>query len=59
MNNVIGLSKARKKRAQTKRKEQAELNSVKFGRTKAQKKMEEATVSRADKMLDAHKTKEE
>lgn len=59
MSKIIGLSKARKQRARTKRKEQAESNAIKFGRTKAQKKLEEAEASKTQIALDAHRLERE
>ena len=46
MSNVTNLNQFRKSKARTEKKARADENAVKFGRTKAQKSLEQA---RADK----------
>jgi Domain of unknown function (DUF4169) len=52
---VVSLSKARKVRAKDTAKAQADANAVRFGRSKAQKAVEDADQARAKAVLDAHK----
>ncbi|MBU2867965.1 DUF4169 family protein [Pacificibacter marinus] len=56
MSTVINLNKFRKQKARADKRAQAEQNSVKFGRTKAQKDLEKAEKSKAKTLLDGHKT---
>lgn len=53
---VVNLNKARKDRARTVRRTQAAENSVKFGRTKAERDAERATRDKTAKHVDDHKT---
>lgn len=55
MADILSLSKARKARARTGKEAQAAENRVKFGRTKAEKQLEQAKANLADKKIDAHK----
>lgn len=55
MADILSLSKARKAKARTDKEAQAAENRVKFGRTKAEKQLEQAKASLADKKIDAHK----
>jgi hypothetical protein len=52
---VISLSSARKARTKDAAKAQANANAVRFGRTRAQKAVEDATKDKAKDKLDAHK----
>jgi Domain of unknown function (DUF4169) len=52
---VVSLSKARKVRAKDTAKAQANANAVRFGRSKAQKAVEDADQAKAKAVLDAHK----
>lgn len=56
--NVINLNQFRKKKARTEKRAQADENAVKFGRTKAEKRLEEAQKTKAKSELDAHKRDE-
>ncbi|SDX21080.1 DUF4169 family protein [Roseicitreum antarcticum] len=51
----INLRAARKAQSRLKKSAQADENAVKFGRTKAQRALEEAQAAQARKALDAHK----
>jgi hypothetical protein len=52
---VVSLSSARKAKARAADKAQADANAVRFGRTKAQKAVEDADKAKARDTLDAHK----
>lgn len=52
MAEIINLNKFRKARARADEKAQAEENAVKFGRTKAQKKLEAAQTEKSERDLD-------
>jgi hypothetical protein len=52
---VISLSSVRKARTKDATKAQADANAVRFGRTRAQKAVEDATTDKAKDKLDAHK----
>lgn len=56
MGTVINLNQFRKQKARADKRAQADENSVKFGRTKAQKDLEEAEKAKAKTLLDGHKT---
>jgi hypothetical protein len=56
MSTPINLNQFRKQKARADKRAQADQNSVKFGRTKAQKDLEKAQKSKADSLLDGHKT---
>jgi len=49
---VVNLNKFRKAKAQADKKAKADENAVKFGRTKAQKSLEEARAEKAKRDLD-------
>ncbi|MCA8880884.1 MAG: DUF4169 family protein [Rhodobacteraceae bacterium] len=51
----ISLSKARKSREREKKAVQATANSLKFGRTKAERTADEAEGSRARRLIDGHR----
>ncbi|MCQ0093478.1 DUF4169 family protein [Roseovarius sp. M141] len=51
----INLNRARKQRARDDAKAHADENAVRFGRTKAQKSLEQARSDRAAKGVDDHK----
>lgn len=55
MSTIIGLAKARKQRARDAKKAAAAANSVKFGRTKAEKRQDAAELARQASLLSAHK----
>ena len=52
---MVSLSKARKAKARDAAKVQADANAARFGRTKAQKAVDDADQARAKAVLDAHK----
>jgi hypothetical protein len=51
----INLNRARKSRAKTAKRLQADENAVKFGRSKAKKDADAAAAHKARKQLDGHK----
>ena len=51
----INLNRARKERARAEARLQADANAVKFGRTKAEKLLDEARSGEAARKLDQHK----
>ena len=55
MARVVNLNNARKTRARMAKQSQAVENTVKFGRAKAQKSLEEARAEKADRDLDGAK----
>ena len=55
MSNVVNLNKARKAKARNAAKRQAEANSIKFGRTNAEKAQDSAKTDKARHDLDGHK----
>jgi hypothetical protein len=50
----INLNKARKARAKSEGKARADENAVKFGRTKAEKALDQARADKARRDLDGH-----
>ncbi len=52
MSQISNLSRFRKQKARAEARKQADANSVKFGRTKAQKLADQAGRERAEKHLD-------
>ena len=54
MSNITNLNQFRKTRERAEKRAQANENAVKFGRTKAQKRLEEAQETQARAWLDAH-----
>lgn len=55
MSKIVSLNKARKSRARDAARKKADANAVKFGRTKAQKTMDEAASDKTNRDLDGHK----
>ena len=55
MTNVVNLNKVRKAKARKAAKRQAGVNSIKFGRTKAEKAQDSAKTEKARQDLDGHK----
>ncbi|NNE59257.1 MAG: DUF4169 family protein [Hellea sp.] len=53
--NVIKFGKAKKALNREAKEAQAEANRQKFGRTKAQKKLDQSVTSKRDQNLDDHK----
>jgi hypothetical protein len=58
MGDVINLNRFKKQKARDDRARGADANRVKFGRTKAEKKLKEAEKNLAEKTLDGHKVEE-
>jgi hypothetical protein len=59
MSKIANLARARKLRARADAKQQADENSVKFGRSKAEKMLRALQTTKARRMLDAHKMDDE
>jgi capsule polysaccharide export protein KpsE/RkpR len=55
MADIINLRTARKRKARDAKDAQAAENRIKFGRTKAEKELEEAKAALESKRIDAHK----
>ena len=55
--NVVNLNKAKKARAKADKQSKASANSVKFGRTKAQKSLERTEAEKSVAFLDGHNKK--
>jgi peroxiredoxin family protein len=53
--NVTNLNQFRKAKARADRRALADENAVKYGRSKAQKALEQAQTAKAKALLDAHK----
>ena len=51
----VNLNRARKERMRAEARRQADANAVKFGRTKAEKRLDEARTDEAARKLDQHK----
>jgi IS30 family transposase len=54
MKNVVSLSTVRKTVKRQLKRAEGDANAIKYGRTKAQKFIENADKKRAEKMLDEH-----
>jgi hypothetical protein len=55
MADIVSLSKLRKTKARDAKAARAAANRAKFGRTKAEKAVEESRKSIAEKIVDGHK----
>ncbi len=55
MTKIVNLNKARKSRTRDERKAQADVNSVKFGRTKTEKTRDHKITDKQVRDLDGHK----
>ena len=55
MAEIINLQKVRKQRARADKAEQAEQNRIKFGRTKAERMLEETRAEKLAKLTDGHR----
>lgn len=55
MAQPVNLNRFRKEKARAEKKARADVNSVKFGRSKAQKTLDETTTEKQDNTLDQHK----
>ncbi|MEM8775766.1 MAG: DUF4169 family protein [Pseudomonadota bacterium] len=58
MSQPVNLNRFRKAKARDEKRAKADENAVKFGRTKAQREVEEAERDAARKTLDAHRREE-
>ncbi len=56
MGNVINLKRFRKRAARESLTKQAEANRARFGRTKTERTLEEKRATRANELLDQHRT---
>ena len=56
---IVNLNTARKQADRAKKRAQADANAAKFGRTKAQRKLEETEADMARNKLDQHKREDE
>ncbi|NBR91130.1 MAG: DUF4169 family protein [Rhodobacteraceae bacterium] len=54
MAEIVNLNRFRKAKDKASQKAEADANAVKFGRTKAEKRLEEAQKAQADQRLDGH-----
>ncbi|PKQ13963.1 MAG: DUF4169 domain-containing protein [Alphaproteobacteria bacterium HGW-Alphaproteobacteria-1] len=54
----VNLNRVRKQRARAERQARADQNAARFGRTKAQKILEEAEADKARRTLDQHRREE-
>ncbi|MFC2968041.1 DUF4169 family protein [Acidimangrovimonas pyrenivorans] len=55
MAELVNLNKARKARARAAKRARADENAVRFGRSKAEKSLDEARADKARATLDAHR----
>ena len=55
MAEILSLSKARKAKARADKEQRATENRARFGRTKAEKQLDETERVRAERHADAHK----
>lgn len=58
MAQPVNLNRFRKEKARAAKKARADANSVKFGRTKAEKSSSTLEAKRVDRQLDGHKIDE-
>lgn len=58
MSRIVNLNRARKDRARTEKRSEADANAAKFGRTKAERQAEAASTAREAAILDGHKREE-
>lgn len=58
MSRIVNLNRARKDRARTEKRSEADANAAKFGRTKAERQAEAARTAREAAILDGHKREE-
>lgn len=55
MSTPVNLNRVRKDKARAEKKARADENAARFGRTKAEKALDEARQGAADRKLDEHK----
>ena len=58
MTGPINLNRARKERARAEKRQRADENAAKFGRSKAEKRAEAERAAKAARDLDGHKREE-
>lgn len=58
MSKVTNLNQVRKAKARAKKRAQSDENAVKFGRTKAEKRLADARADKAARDLEGHKRDE-
>ena len=58
MAEPVNLNRVRKEKARAAKKARANRNAVKFGRSKAEKDLEQARTDKTTRDLDGHKTTE-
>ncbi|MBL8791600.1 MAG: DUF4169 family protein [Rhizobiales bacterium] len=58
MGEIVNLNRFRKQKAKETRERDADANRIRFGRSKAEKKLAESEKALADKSLDGHKIDE-
>ncbi|SMX28311.1 hypothetical protein TRP8649_02427 [Pelagimonas phthalicica] len=54
MAEIINLNRFRKNKRRAEKRQEADENAVKFGRSKAEKELDQAQQSKADRDLDGH-----
>lgn len=59
MSNVVNLNRARKAKARTEAKARADENAAKFGRTKAERRLEAARAEAEARRLDQHRREDD
>ena len=58
MTGIVNLNRARKERARAEKRQQADANAARFGRTKAERQAEAARAAREAAVLEGHKREE-
>lgn len=58
MGDVVNLNRFKKQKARADETRQADANRVRFGRTKAEKKLDEAEKALSEKALEGHRIEE-
>ncbi|MBU6464892.1 MAG: DUF4169 family protein [Bradyrhizobium sp.] len=56
MGNLVNLKRFKKRSEREQAAKHADANRARFGRTKSERKLDELRASRADKILDQHRT---
>ncbi|MBO9464693.1 DUF4169 family protein [Tropicibacter sp. R15_0] len=54
MAEIINLNRFRKNKRRAEKRQEADENAVKFGRSKAEKELDQAQQTKADRDLDGH-----
>ncbi len=55
MARITNLNRFRKEKARAEKRARAEANAAKYGRSKAQKELEQARAEKSARLLDAHR----